>query len=120
DAIGPRTDVYHLALTGWYWLARLLPDGFAGAGLDAFQHEMPPLRVYAPDVPEGIEAVLRQGLAVEPAHRFTSPSGFVEAFREAVERARQRRRGAATLRCEIGQHTRAGITKTALQKGNED
>ncbi len=120
EAIGPRTDAYHLALCAWYWLARLLPDGVPGAGLDAFQHELPPLRVYNPNVPEGIEAVLRQGLAVEPAHRFTSPAGFVEAFREAVDRARGRRRWTGGIRWEIGEHTRTGRTKHALQKSNED
>lgn len=118
--VGPRTDVYHLALCCWYWLGRMLPDGIAGAGLDAFHHELPPLRVYAPTVPEGIEAVLRQGLAVIAAQRFTSPTGLVEALGEAVARARNRRRWIGTVHWEIGQHTRAGRTKDALQKPNED
>ncbi len=118
--VGPRTDVYHLALCCWYWLARMLPDGIPGAGLDAFYHELPPLRIYAPTVPEGIETVLRQGLAVVAGQRFTSPSGLVEALREAVHRSRIRRRWTGSIRWEIGQHTRAGRTKEALQKANED
>lgn len=120
EDIGPRTDVYHLALFCWYWLARLLPDGMPGAGLDAFGHEMPPLRVYAPTVPEGIEAVLRQGLAVVAGQRFTSPTGLVEALGEAAERARLRRRPIGPVRWEIGKHTRTGRTKEALGKANED
>lgn len=120
EDVGPRTDVYHLGLCCWYWLARLLPDGFPGAGLDAFQHELPPLRVYNPMVPEGIEAVLRQGLSTVPAQRFTSPLGLVEALGEAVERAHARRAWSGTIRWEIGQHTRPGRSKTALQKMNED
>lgn len=120
EDVGPRTDVYHLALCCWYWLARLLPDGIPGAGLEAFQHELPSLRVYAPALPEGIEGVLRQGLAIIADQRFTRPTGFVEALREAVERARSRRERTDAVRWEIGQHTRPGRTKTALQKGNED
>src|SRR5205823_3750686 len=27
DDIGPRTDVFHLAMFAYYWLARQLPDG---------------------------------------------------------------------------------------------
>ncbi len=119
-AVGPRTDVYHLALCCWYWLARLLPKGFPGAGLDAFQHELPPLRVYAPAVPEGIEAVLRQGLSAVPGQRFTSPLGLVEALGEAVERASARRAWTGAIRWEIGQHTRPGRCKTAMHKMNED
>lgn len=120
EDVGPRTDVYHLALCCWYWLARLLPDGVPGGGLDAFQHELPPLRVYNPMVPEGIEAVLRQGLSTVPAQRFTSPLGLVEALREAVERAQSRRSWSGAIRWEIGQHTRPGRSKSALQKTNED
>ena len=120
EDVGPRTDVYHLALFCWYWLARLLPDGMPGGGLEAFQHELPPLRVYAPTAPEGIEAVLRQGLAVVAGQRFTTPSGLVEALREAIERARVRRKTTRPIRWEIGKHTRAGRSKEALQKPNED
>src|SRR5207302_11476791 len=32
--IGVGTDVYHLAMFAYYWCAGLLPDGFAGAGLE--------------------------------------------------------------------------------------
>jgi protein phosphatase len=97
-----------------------LPDGIPGGGLDAFQHELPPLRVYNPTVPEGIEAVLRQGLSTVPAQRFTSPLGLVEALREAIERAQSRRSWSGAVRWEIGQHTRPGRSKLALDKVNED
>jgi protein phosphatase len=118
--VGPRTDVFHTALVAYYWLARLMPDGVPGRGLDAFQFELPPLRVYQPALPEGIEAVVRQGLALEAGQRFTSPGGFVAALAEAVERARRRRAWTGAVRWELGLTTRAGRTKTALQKGNED
>jgi serine/threonine protein phosphatase PrpC len=120
DAVGPRTDVFHLALYCWYWLAGLLPDGLPGSGLDAFQYELPALRLYQPHLPEGIEVVLRQGLAVAAEQRFTTPSGLLSALREAGERAHRRRRATGAVRWEIGKHTRPGRTKAALGRGNED
>jgi serine/threonine protein phosphatase PrpC len=118
--IGPRTDVFHLAMFCWYWLGGLLPDGIPGNGLDSFQYELPPLRIYQPHLPEGIEAVLHQGTAFDAGYRFTSPAGFLAALQEAAGRAHQRRRSTAPVRWEIGRHTRAGRTKTALNRANED
>lgn len=118
--IGPRTDVFHLGLFAYYWLAGLLPDGFPGEGLDSFRHKIPPLRVYAPRVPVGITRVLAQALALDPARRFASPRDFVAALEEAVDHAEQRRSYAGKLRWQIGMHTRTGRTKTALGMGNED
>ena len=61
EQIGPATDVFHLALFCYYWLARLLPDGFAGTGLQAFSFHMPALRIFFHDLPPGLEDVLRRG-----------------------------------------------------------
>lgn len=120
SSIGPRTDVFHLAVFCWHWLARLLPDGLPGNGLDAFGYELPPLRIYQPQLPEGIEVVLRQGAAINPSERFTTPAGFFDALQEAVARAYQRRRATQPIRWEIGLHTRTGRTKAALNRTNED
>ncbi len=54
--IGPRTDVFHVALFAYYWLAGRLPDGLAGAGLESHDFAIPSLRVFVPDCPEGIES----------------------------------------------------------------
>ncbi len=42
------------------------------------------LRGLPPHLPEGIEAVLRQGTAVDAGQRFTAPAGFLAAPAEAV------------------------------------
>src|SRR5207245_10667167 len=64
-----RSNVFHLALFAYYWLAGRLPEGFNGRGLEAFGFTLPPLRTFAPNLPPGIAQVLDQGLALEPARR---------------------------------------------------
>jgi serine/threonine protein phosphatase PrpC len=118
--VGPATDVYHLALTGWYWLARLLPAGFLGLGLEAFGHGIPPLRIFAPHLPPGIVPVLERGLAPEPQRRFANPGAFCAALRGAVDAARRRAASTAVVQWEIGPHTRTGLAKQALRRSNED
>ncbi len=118
--IGPRTDVFHLALFAYYWLAGLLPDGFPGEGLESFGFQVPPLRTYAPAAPVGIIGVLEQGMALEPTRRYATPGAIAFALREAVERAEGRRTFAGKLTWNIGVHTRAGRPKSALGKANED
>src|SRR5262249_2753131 len=41
--LSPATDVYRLGLFAYYWLARLLPRGFAGGGPAAFDFALPAL-----------------------------------------------------------------------------
>jgi protein phosphatase len=118
--IGPRTSVFQLALYGYYWLAQLLPRGFAGRGLETFGFQMPNLRVFAPRLPPGIAGVLQRGLAPEPGDRFASCRELVEDFRTAVDRAECRANATAPVRWHIGSHTRTGRTKTAQGRGNED
>jgi serine/threonine protein phosphatase PrpC len=118
--VGPGTNVFHLALYAYYWLARLLPRGFAGRGLEAFGFTLAPLRTFVPAVPPGLSAVLERGLAVDPKHRFATPAEFVEAFGQAVARAEKRWSATDDVHWQIGAHSRTGRTKAALGKGNED
>jgi protein phosphatase len=115
-----RTDVFHLALFSYYWLARYLPSGFLGEGLEAFDFALPPLRIYAPDLPPGIGSVLGQGLAVEPARRHASVGDFCAALRSALHDAESRARSALPVRWEIGSHTRTGRSKAERGEYNED
>jgi serine/threonine protein phosphatase PrpC len=118
--IGPATDVYHLAMFAFYWCASLLPEGFAGSGLEAFDHRIPPLRPYWPALPEGIAPVIQRGLSIEPRQRCATPRDFAHALRDAVREAGERRRSSATVRWDAGAVTRIGRTKQALGKENED
>jgi protein phosphatase len=90
DRIGPATDVFHVCLYLYYRLAGLLPGGFPGRGLEAFDFEIPPLRIYRPQLPAGIAPVLQRGLARDPAHRFGSVNELLAELTAAVEKARRR------------------------------
>jgi protein phosphatase len=88
--ISPRTDVYHLALFTYYWLSRLLPNGFPGKGLASFDFDIPPLRILAPTLPVGIASVVMSGLAVEPGRRPASPRAFCTELRARINGVRKR------------------------------
>ena len=118
--IGPATDVYHLAMFAYYWCARMLPEGFGGLGLEAFDHKLPSLRIYAPDLPAGVVSVLMQGLAVEPRQRHATPREFVTALRGQLDEARQRRDFVGAVRWDAAGLTESGRSKDAIGKGNED
>ena len=91
DWIGPRTDVYHLALFVYYRLAGLCPGGFAGRGLEAFGFEVPPLRVFRPDVPVGLWPVLRRALSINVTQRQSSTSELLEELERAAASTPTRR-----------------------------
>jgi protein phosphatase len=118
--IGPRTDVFHLALFAYYWLGRYLPHGFFGKGLAAFDFALPPLRVLRPKLPPGIAAAVAQGLAIDTGQRPPSPHAWCAEFRAAAERATRRQRAIAPVRWDIGFHTRTGRAKAARGQPNED
>jgi protein phosphatase len=90
DRIGPATDVFHVSLYLYYRLAGLFPAGFPGRGLEAFDFDIPPLRVYCPHLPVGIAPILERGLARDPNHRFGGMSELLAELTAAVERARKR------------------------------
>lgn len=120
DDIGPRTDVFHLAMLAYYWLAGQLPDGLPGNGLESCDYTLPAVRVFAPHLPEGIHPVLVRGLALNPRHRFPTPRAFAHALDEAVINAYRRRAHADPVRWDVGGHTRTGRSKSELQRSNED
>jgi serine/threonine protein phosphatase PrpC len=97
DRIGPATDVFHASLYLYYRLAGLLPGGFPGRGLEAFDFDIPPLRIYRPHLPVGIIPILERGLARDPGQRFGSIAEFLTELTAAVERARRRAGGVNPL-----------------------
>lgn len=120
EELTPRSDVFHLALFLYYWQAGVLPDGLCSQGLEAFDYQFPPLRVYCPQLPEGIAAVLERGLALAPSARPATPNQLCDELAEELDRCRARRGYAGALTWEIGKHTRTGRCKEAQHKANED
>ena len=118
--LGPRTDVHHLSVFSYYALAGRYPYGLAGDGMEAVDFRLPPLRIFAADLPEGVQTVLDRGMAHEPHHRFATPRQFVEHLRAAFDRAGRRRSFAGPVDWDIGSDCRAGRSKKALHRANED
>jgi serine/threonine protein phosphatase PrpC len=118
--IGPRTDVFHLAMFAYYWLAKQLPDGLPGSGLESYDYAIPFLRIYAPWLPTGIVPVVMRGLSLQPQHRPATPQAFAHALDESIIGAYRRHSFTNPLQWEIGGHTRAGRSKQELQRSNED
>ena len=78
EQIGPRTDVFHLAIAAYYRLAGLNPEGFGGRGLESFSFEIPPLRIYRPDLPTGVWPILKRALAINANQRPASPIELIQ------------------------------------------
>jgi protein phosphatase len=119
-ALGPATDVFHLGITAYYWIARLLPGGFLGQGLEAFGHRLPLLRIFAPALPPGIMSVLERALALRPADRFAHPAELCAALDRAIDAAARRHGSTEAVAWEAAAHTRTGRAKDALLRRNED
>jgi serine/threonine protein phosphatase PrpC len=120
DRIGPATDVFHVAVYAYYRLAGLLPDGFPGDGLETFDFDLPPLRVYAPTLPFGVAPVLARGLEREPLDRFATVAQFVAALEEAAAEARARLADPRPVRVEASGATAIGKTHVAMGLPNQD
>lgn len=118
--IGPSTDVFHLAILSYYWLAGQWPDGLPGEGLERVFYDIPPLRIFNPDLPEGIIPVLMRGLSLDPKQRHADPREFADALDAGIAWAKERRTRTARIRWDIGGESRAGRSKTELQRMNED
>jgi serine/threonine protein phosphatase PrpC len=120
DRLGPATDVFHAAAYLWYRLAGLLPGGLPGAGLEAIDFELPPLRIYNSLLPPGVAPVLARGLARDPADRFASLDDFAAALEDAAARARRRARSTAPVRLDAGAASAAGKSHEVRGLPNQD
>ena len=89
--LGPRTDVYHLSVFCYHWLAGFLPNGVPGEGLEAVDFQLPPLRTYHPEMVEGAARVIARGMAPEARHRYAEPRVLAEQLAAVLDQARLRR-----------------------------
>lgn len=115
-----QTDVFHLGLTAYYWLANLLPDGFAGRGLPAFHFQIPPLRPYCPHLPTRIESCLRNCFSRLETSRPPTIQAFLDDLDYAIGKCEQRASSEVAVEISVGWKSHTGIAKAALQRQNED
>jgi serine/threonine protein phosphatase PrpC len=120
ERLSPATDVFHVAVYLWYRLAGVAPQGLPGAGLEAFDFKLPPLRIYNPTLPPSVEIVLARGLARDPAERFASLHDLAEALSEAVAKVRHRAFSKNTIRYDAGSATAVGKTHEIQGLPNQD
>ena len=81
--VDARTDVYSLGCVAFEMLTGVTP--FRGKSAPAviaqhFKAEVPSARALRPALPPGIDQVLAQAMAKEPADRFPSARAFADAF----------------------------------------
>jgi serine/threonine-protein kinase len=82
-----RADIYSAGVVAWEMLAglRLFRAENRGAILlDIVQGKVEPLRNYAPDVPEALEAAVMKALSRDASGRFETAEEFATALEEAV------------------------------------
>jgi serine/threonine protein phosphatase PrpC len=118
--VGRATDVFHAAMYAYYRLAGLLPGGFPGGGLEAFDFDVPPLRIYAPTLPPGVAPVVHRGLARDPLERFATVAEFVAALEAAVADAHERQFAGGPVAVEAAGATAIGRTHVAMGLPNQD
>ncbi len=115
----PASDQYALAVMAYQLLAGRVP--FEGDLLALSRAHLydnpPPLGAFNPNVPPGVEAVIRRALAKDPADRYPSVALFAEALQatasgvpyEASPGAETRRRKVTPpLRAESGAQEKGG------------
>jgi len=85
--VDARSDQYSLAVVAYEILSGRVPFEAEStlALLYKVVHEPPPpIRQARPDLPAGVEAVLKKTLAKEPGDRYATASGFVDALERAL------------------------------------
>jgi serine/threonine protein kinase len=78
-AVGPQTDIYSLGVVLYEMLAGRVPfEGDSSVAI-AMQHvsdQPPPLRAFAPDLPEPLALVVAHAMLKDPAQRYGSADEF--------------------------------------------
>jgi serine/threonine protein kinase len=84
-----RSDIYSLGCTLYFMLAGRapFPDGTALQKLIRHNSDEPPdVRLFRPDIPDELVAILSRMLAKKPEHRFQSPVEIMQAINRVAQR----------------------------------
>jgi protein phosphatase len=119
ERLSPATDVFSLAAFLYYHLIGR-PEGFPGHGPAAFDYDFPPLRIYRPWLPLGIEPVLRRALHPDPLVRPATPTTLVRALHDAVAQAHTRYDSTPMVAYDVAGGSRIGRYHVVTQTPNQD
>jgi tRNA A-37 threonylcarbamoyl transferase component Bud32 len=87
DEVDERTDQWALACIAWECLAGKAPffgDSVPSMLYQVVHREPPSLLAQVPDLPRGVEPVLRKALSKEKVDRFANVTEFAQTLEEAV------------------------------------
>jgi len=116
---GPACEAWSLAAAIYCRLAGM-PEGFPGHGPEAFGFHFPPLRVYSPHLPPGVEPILRRSLSHDPARRHPSPQALLAALEAALNAAREREAWDGGIDVDVSGATRIGLMHELSGIPNQD
>ena len=120
-----RADVYSLAATLWHLLAGRSPFEVPGGDNSAYAlmpriRNTPPPRTARPDVPAGLERLLGQAMAKDPAHRPATALELARAL-QAVEQDQRLARTPIVVLDEQGHTTLVSQTQgSPTGRGTDD
>lgn len=119
ERLCPATDVFSLAVLIYYLLMGR-PEGFPGQGPAAFDYDFPPLRIYRPRLPLGIEPVLRRALHPDPLLRYPTPTAFLRAFQNALAQISTRQQVSIPVALDVAGDSRIGRFHQVTNTPNQD
>ena len=117
-ALSPRTAVYHLGALLYYALSGLdpIPEFFR------LEDKLPPVRIFEPDLPLGVDPLIRRALARLPEDRFPDPALFDDLLERVLEIDGLRSAAEVNepLQIRYGAATHTGINKGEKNPHNQD
>ncbi|MCU0661328.1 MAG: serine/threonine-protein phosphatase [Myxococcota bacterium] len=117
--VSARTMVHNLAALIYYTVAGLAPTpGF----LRLAARDLPPIRTFVPDLPLGLDPMLRQAVHLNPEKRHPDPLAFSDCLAQllAHDEERQRRAPDDLLMLKFASSTHPGIQKSLKNPVNQD
>jgi protein phosphatase len=115
--VGPRSDVFHVGALLHALLGQRPPRGAARVEVGVFR--LPPLRIFRPTIPPGIDHALRRATAPDPGMRYASIVELERALEDVAAELRKRR-APGHLVAEWASATAIGQIKGQLYPINQD
>ena len=119
--ISPQTDIYSLGVMVFEMLAGRLPFQAESPIALAMQHVSKPppsLLTIRPDLPPGVDAVVQQALAKDPAYRPASAGAFARDLEAAFEGLPTRAETALPRPAPVAPPTRAASRAPASSRSS--